>query len=115
MPRPEWRDPAKERYWRRMLGRQNAIHQSVGNLPPWMNPLTNRLKRLRQIRPRPSESQILTWGDARRARTGQWPRMDSGLVRDQLGDNWRRVDTALRYGLRGLAGTPPCPLARLRS
>ena len=21
MPRPEWRDPAKERYWRRMLGR----------------------------------------------------------------------------------------------
>jgi hypothetical protein len=21
MPRPEWRDPAKERYWRRLLGR----------------------------------------------------------------------------------------------
>jgi hypothetical protein len=30
--------------------------------------------------------------------------MDSGSVRDQLGENWRKVDTALRYGLRGLGG-----------
>jgi hypothetical protein len=66
--------------------------------------MTKRLKRLRQVRPRLSESQVLTWADAHHARTGQWPRMDSGLLRDELGDNWRRVDTALRYGLRGLPG-----------
>src|SRR5262245_56723864 len=66
--------------------------------------MTNRLKRLRHIRPRLSEPQILNWCDAHHARTGPWPRMDSGLVGDQLGDNWRRVDTALRYGLRGLSG-----------
>jgi hypothetical protein len=61
-------------------------------------------KRFRQSRPELSEPQILAWADGYHARTGQWPRSDSGPVRDQLGENWRKVDTALRYGLRGLTG-----------
>ena len=68
-------------------------------------------KRRRQARPELSEPQILAWADAYHARTGQWPRSESGPVRDQLGENWRRIDTALRYGLRGLTGDSS--LARL--
>ena len=51
-------------------------------------------KRLRQSRPELSEPQILAWADAYYARTGQWPRSESGPVRDQLGENWRKVDAA---------------------
>jgi hypothetical protein len=28
MPRPEWRDPAKERYWRRLLGQWRRSGQT---------------------------------------------------------------------------------------
>jgi hypothetical protein len=68
-------------------------------------------KRLRQSRPELSEPQILAWADAHHTRTGQWPRSDSGFVREQLGDSWRKIDSALRYGLRGLTGG--ASLARL--
>ena len=66
--------------------------------------MTRRRKRSRSNRPGLSEPQILVWADAHHARIGQWPRWGSGLVRDQLGEKWRNVDTALRYGLRGLEG-----------
>jgi hypothetical protein len=61
-------------------------------------------KRRRLARTELSEPQILAWADAYHARTGQWPRSKSGLVRDQLGESWRKIDAALRYGLRGLTG-----------
>src|SRR6516165_1544791 len=76
-----------------------------------MDGMARKAKRRRQPRLELSEPQILMWADAHQARTGQWPRLDSGLVREQLGDNWRKVDTALRYGLRGLVGSSS--LARL--
>ena len=66
--------------------------------------MPRRPKRLRQPRLQLSEPQILAWADAEHARTGQWPHSDSGSIREQLGDNWRKIDTALRYGLRGLTG-----------
>ena len=48
---------------------------------------------------------ILAWADAHRARAGMWPNAMSGLaVAGPLGENWRKIDNALRYGLRGLAG-----------
>jgi len=64
-------------------------------------------------RPRPvfSEKLILKWADAHKNRTGAWPKSHSGPVHDLLGENWRRVDNALRYGLRGLPGRSS--LARL--
>ena len=46
--------------------------------------------------------QILAWADAHRRRTGQWPQVESGPIRAVPGENWKRIDNALRWGLRGL-------------
>jgi hypothetical protein len=51
-----------------------------------------------------SEAQILAWADAFHARTGRWPNSHSGVIPYSGGDNWRRVDSALRLGLRGCTG-----------
>jgi hypothetical protein len=52
-----------------------------------------------------SLSQILAWADSHYARTGRWPQVYTGPVGDGLpGERWRRIDNALRYGLRGLPG-----------
>jgi hypothetical protein len=46
---------------------------------------------------------ILGWADAHRARTGVWPGSGAGPVPEgPARETWRRVDNALRYGLRGL-------------
>jgi hypothetical protein len=57
-------------------------------------------------RPPPlSVAEVLAWADAHRARVGTWPNACSGAIPDAtLGTNWRQVDNALRYGLRGLPG-----------
>lgn len=73
-------------------------------------------RRQRKRRPcwRPPElsvPQILAWADAYHERHGQWPRQKSGRIPGSLGENWRKVDNALRYGLRGLPGK--CSLAQL--
>src|SRR5262245_37497265 len=48
---------------------------------------------------------VLSWADAHHCRTGQWPQTTTGWVRDgPLGENWRKIDNTLRYGLRGLDG-----------
>jgi hypothetical protein len=49
-------------------------------------------------------SQILAWADAFHKRTGQWPNLYSGRIWGKKDDTWRRVDSALRLGLRGLPG-----------
>jgi hypothetical protein len=49
-------------------------------------------------------SQILGWADVFQERTGRWPNLYSGKIWTQRTDNWRRVDSALRLGLRGLPG-----------
>jgi len=48
--------------------------------------------------------QILAWADAFNARTGIWPKLNSGRIAGASDDTWRRVDSALRLGLRGLPG-----------
>jgi hypothetical protein len=46
---------------------------------------------------------VLAWADAHRRRTGAWPNAFSGrVVGAPRGENWRKIDNALRYGLRGL-------------
>jgi hypothetical protein len=73
----------------------------------------------RVARPTPREKrwpefsieQILAWADAYQARTGQWPRKDSGFIQEAPREQWRNVDNALRLGLRGLE--PGSSLARL--
>jgi hypothetical protein len=58
-----------------------------------------------QKKPSFSIKGILTWADLHHRRTGQWPKMAAGPIVDApLGENWRKVDNALRHGLRGLSG-----------
>jgi hypothetical protein len=49
-------------------------------------------------------SQVLQWADDYHKRMNKWPNLHSGRIRESLDDTWRRVDSALRLGLRGLAG-----------
>jgi hypothetical protein len=51
-----------------------------------------------------TEAQILGWADAHQERTGSWPQYNSGAIAAAPGETWCRVDWALRYGKRGLAG-----------
>jgi hypothetical protein len=53
-------------------------------------------------RPPLTIEQILAWADDHHAHTGEWPRIFSGPVRLNPNETWRRVDNALRYGLRNL-------------
>jgi hypothetical protein len=54
--------------------------------------------------PRLTLGQILKWVDEFRRRTRRWPNTNSGRIPSSLGENWRKVDSALRLGLRGLPG-----------
>ena len=47
---------------------------------------------------------ILAWADAHHSATGQWPRIDSGPVRDHPELNWGQVNRALSAGLPRPAG-----------
>jgi hypothetical protein len=47
---------------------------------------------------------ILAWADRHHRRTGRWPSAASGPVLDAPGEHWRALDSALRYGFRGLPG-----------
>lgn len=51
-----------------------------------------------------SDDQILIWADSHHRTTGRWPTKTSGAVADAPGEQWRRIDAALRDGRRGLAG-----------
>lgn len=55
-------------------------------------------------RPRLTEGQILEWADAHHERTGHWPGGKSGPVTGVARESWLGIDSALRYGRRGLPG-----------
>jgi hypothetical protein len=55
-------------------------------------------------RPPLSYSQILAWADAHHARTGRWPTVLSGRVREDGRENWNAISAALDLGYRGLPG-----------
>lgn len=57
-----------------------------------------------RVRPPLIVEQVVAWAEAHRARTGRWPRTQSGPVTEAAGESWNRIDFALRYGLRGLPG-----------
>jgi hypothetical protein len=68
MPRPEWRDPAKERYWRRLLGQWRRSGQtgrdfcaaqqlSEPNFYAWKREIARRdQERVARSKPRPEAS-----------------------------------------------------------
>jgi DNA-binding XRE family transcriptional regulator len=55
-------------------------------------------------RPPLTRGLILAWADRHRKATGKWPAVTSGRVLGARGENWRSVNNALRYGLRGMPG-----------
>jgi hypothetical protein len=62
-------------------------------------------RRLPQGPPPLTIDEILALADAHSLRTGELPGIYSGAVQGgSLGENWRKIDNALRYGLRGLEG-----------
>ena len=58
-----------------------------------------------------TDKMILAWADDHRRRTGAWPAIRSGPIRNVPGENWKRIDSALRGGFRGLR--PGSSLAKL--
>jgi hypothetical protein len=75
------------------LAKLLAEHRSVRNI---MNlpPLTIK--------------QILTWVDAHKGATGDWPKMNSGQV-SGTDETWLGIDDSLRAGRRGLPGNSSLP------
>jgi hypothetical protein len=70
---------------------------------------SDRGVRNRMDLPALAEEQILAWADAYRARTGQWPKRDSGPIDDALEETWASVNAALIKGSRGLLGGSSLP------
>jgi hypothetical protein len=70
------------------------------NPPPWRP----RRGRLAMRAPPFSIAQILAWADAYHEHTARWPKHNSGRIAGSLGENWTKVDAALRNGNRGLEG-----------
>jgi len=58
------------------------------------------IRRLPSLQPR----RILEWADAYRERTGSWQKALSGPIPDSGGESWRRAESALIVGTRGLPG-----------
>ncbi|MBY0523623.1 MAG: hypothetical protein K2R98_09490 [Gemmataceae bacterium] len=63
-----------------------------------------RGKKSRLDQPPLSQKRILAWCDAHFERTGKWPNTNSGDVVDAAGEKWKRLDSDLREGQRGLPG-----------
>jgi len=51
-----------------------------------------------------TEEMIQRWARAHKARTGRCPKVNAGEVMDAQNENWRALDSCLRYGQRGLLG-----------
>jgi hypothetical protein len=62
----------------------------------------HRGARNKQARPQLSIRQILQWADEHHARTGNWPRSDSGPIAGAEGETWNIITHDLYVGLRGL-------------
>jgi hypothetical protein len=60
--------------------------------------------RNKQALPVLSVEQIRAWVEAHYARTGEWPRHNTGPIPEAPGETWAAVNTALARGGRGLPG-----------
>jgi hypothetical protein len=56
--------------------------------------------------PKLTIAQVLDWTDKYHARTGKWPKRDSGKIHESRGETWLGIDAALIHGLRGLDRGP---------
>jgi hypothetical protein len=83
----------------------------IGNrgLPKGFSSLPKLLFQRRGVRhkgilPRLTKRRILECADAHKKRTGTWPMVNSGAVRDAPGETWWAFGQALARGRRGLPG-----------
>ena len=76
-----------------------AKQRFEAGLPPRRRP-----KHYRLHKPLLTIPQILAWADTHHRQTGRWPMTVSGPVCGAADEDWRRIDSALRHGLRGLPG-----------
>ena len=54
--------------------------------------------------PKLTETQILAWATAHKERTGQWPKVLSGPIKEDPSEIWANINQSLVKGLRGLPG-----------
>jgi superfamily II DNA or RNA helicase len=90
-------------------GNVNAALSQGGRGLPGGSSLAKLLARARGVRnrldlPQLTEAQILSWADAHKRRTGEWPSSTSGQIHGAPGDIWGNVNAALSQGARGLPG-----------
>ena len=76
---------------------------------PGGSSVANLLAKQRGVRNRAavpdfSINRILRWADAHKARTGNWPIIEGGPIRESPGDTWNAVHHALSRGTRRLPG-----------
>ena len=100
-----WVAGAFEEKWNRIDG---ALAGGYRGLPGGSS-LAQLLSEHRGVRnlmslPRFKTSRILAWADAHQRRTADWPHYASGPIPEAPGETWLAVDSALRYGQRGLPG-----------
>ena len=96
---------AGEDTWARV---NDALARGNRGLPGGSS-LANLLYRKRGVRsprnvPALSEDQIFRWARVHYKRTGSWPHLKSGKVKDAPGETWTALDLALARGTRGLPG-----------
>ncbi len=82
---------------------QGALSKGRRGLPGGSS-LAQLLANERGARSGLAVAQIVAWADAHRKRTGEWPRIKSGLVEGAPDEKWSRIDYALSSGRRGLPG-----------
>lgn len=95
---PEWKsiDSSLRHGWRGLPG-GSSLARLLGEQRGARNPRT--------LKPY-TERQILMWARSHYRKTGRWPNARSGAITEAPGEVWRRVDDALRHGLRGLRRGP---------
>jgi superfamily II DNA or RNA helicase len=85
-----------------------VLHLGLRGLPPGLS-LAQLLAEHRGVRnkmalPHLSIVQMLKWADAHYEKTGQWPKVNSGIVLGAPGETWANIHNALSRGHRGLSG-----------
>jgi hypothetical protein len=89
----------------------HALHRGSRGLPGGTT-LARFLTKHRNVRNhltlcRFTIKQVLAWADAYHRRHRRWPKITSGTITEAPTESWRRVNTALMQGNRGLWAAPP--------
>ncbi|MFQ5462431.1 MAG: hypothetical protein ACE5E5_07360 [Phycisphaerae bacterium] len=94
--------------WIDWAGVNRALYLGIRGLPGGSS-LPRLLEQRRGVRnpaglERLTIKRILQWADAYHKRHGTWPHQHSGPISGAKGETWKRIDTALIVGVRGLPG-----------